>query len=323
MARRLGRVVDDPDASASGPAAAVSRGGGRLGLGRGRAGQLDEQPAAARGAGRERPGPRAPDHVDDAGVHALEGDRAMRQDRAGRRRPRRPCPGSRGRPATVAAGASDQPDGRPEDHAPACPRCRPGPWPGRTRSRAAGAPASSRRPGGRSGRTRCGSRPRCGPDEPRPGPAPPPTAPGAGRPGARAGAGDHVERQRRCRRCARRRARASRRRCCRSCRRGCSGCGWRVGAEAQPVRRGGGAAASSRTTPGSTRAVRASGSSDEHPVQVPGEVQDHAGADGVAGDRGARAPGGQRDAQLPGRPRGRRRPRRRRAGRRPARGTTR
>ena len=54
---------------------------------------------------------------------------------------------------------------------------------------------------------------------------------------------------------------------------------------------------SSRIAPGSTTAVRASGSTERHPVQVPGKVQHDAGADRVARDRGTAAAAGDRHAE--------------------------
>ena len=91
-------------------------------------------------------------------------------------------------------------------------------------------------------------------------------------------AGEHVEPDARCPRCGRSRARASRRRCCRSSRRSCSGCAWtgrgRTAARAA-------AAACCRaacTTPGSTARCAASGSIVEDPVEVPGDVDHDAGA---------------------------------------------
>ena len=54
------------------------------------------------------------------------------------------------------------------------------------------------------------------------------------------------------------------------------------------------------TTPGWTTAVRASGSIDDDPVEVPEGVDDDAGADGVAGDRGAGTAHGDRHAGGPG-----------------------
>ena len=100
----------------------------------------------------------------------------------------------------------------------------------------------------------------------------------------------------RCRRWCPRPPSASRTSCCRSCRRGCSGCGWTGrGRSVSPC----GAAASwsrSSTTPGWTTAVRASGSSATMPVHVAGEVQDHAGAGRLPGDRG---PAAARDTGTP------------------------
>ena len=121
------------------------------------AGQLDQQPALARGAAAAR----TPD----------------RAGRAPRRRCGRPCPrrppgraaaprpprrrpppstGSRGRPAGAPARPGPAGPSR-RGSGPACPRCRPARGRRRSRSPAAGARASSRTPGGRSGPARCGS----------------------------------------------------------------------------------------------------------------------------------------------------------------------
>ena len=159
------------------PAAAVSRAAAASASAGVAPGQLGQQPAAALGEVGNGPAP-APDHLDDAGVDALEGHRVHAAGPRRRRRRRRPCPGSRARP-----GRSPPAPGRagrsPPGPRPGCPRCRPGPGPGRRPAPGAGAPARSRSPGGRSGRTGSGSAPRAArTTASRPGTSP--TAPGAG-----------------------------------------------------------------------------------------------------------------------------------------------
>ena len=73
------------------------------------------------------------------------------------RRRRRPSRGSRARPGTACEGVGDQRARWRRGRGRACPRCRPAPGRRRSRARAAGAPGSSRTPGGRTGRARCGS----------------------------------------------------------------------------------------------------------------------------------------------------------------------
>ena len=196
-------------------------------------------------------------------------------------------------------GDRDQPHGRAEQRARRCPRCRPAPWPGRCPSRAAGAPGSSRRPAGRTGPARSagcrGARGRARRDRGRRparphrsaprtvGPVPSTTSSAstlsAVRPYATA-RGPHAllpiippSVARAC----------------------VEGSG--------PNRRPCGAAAFCRlaiTTPGSTRAVRASGSMSRIRLHVPREVEHHPGPDRVARDRGPSAARGQRDAQRRG-----------------------
>ena len=260
-------------------------------------GDLGEQPAAAGGQLRV-----AGDHAGDALVEPLAGDQSGAP--AGRvRRPRhRPSSGS---PAPPAPGP-----GRPRPGAPSrrarrrgCPRCRPGTGRSGGRSRAAGARRSSRTPGARSGRTRCG---RCR---------------GARRPGRGASTGgcgasvsvrlettgdvDHgaVGQQHGQRldvvdgAAVAQRPRAAGVVADHPADRA-AGVRRRVGAEPQP---GGTACCCSAacTTPGCTRAVRASRSSSSTRLRCRLVSTTMPGADRVAGDRGAGAAHRERRAGLP------------------------
>ena len=78
---------------------------------------------------------------------------------------------------------------------------------------------------------------------------------------------------------------------------GAAAVGRRVGAEAQPV----GPGRRLEVVEHHARLDRGRGPlrvQRQHPPEVPAQVHDHAGTDGVAGDRGAGAPGRHRDAQL-------------------------
>ena len=219
-------------------------------------------------------------------------------------------------------GVGDQPDRRAEHERRACPRCPPAPGRRRSRARAAGAPASSPTPAGRSGPARCGSVRQLAR---RPGARRSSSVPAGGaavEPQPLPGAGDDVEADDVVRRAAVAQGPraagvvadhpADRAAVVRA----------RVGAEPQAVRPG-------RRLQGGLHDARLDASPcaprrrrRQHPVQVPAGVEDDAGADGVAGDRRARAPRGERHAEGAADLERRRRSRRRAAaGRRPAAGT--
>ena len=153
------------------------------------AGQLDDQPAVAARQVGDDGGRDVAQPLHDPGVQALDGGGAVRQQRRAWRRRRRPSSGSRARPARGTGRRRPAGRWRPAP-ARACPRCRPAPGRRRSRARAAGAPASSRTPGGRTGRARCGS----SPGRRRPGRRRSPRTPGAG---GRAGAEPQPRRRRR------------------------------------------------------------------------------------------------------------------------------
>ena len=128
-------------------------------LGRRGPAHLDDQPPGAGRAARGRAPPcRGPPR---------RGARPAPPRRAGRaraapapRRPRPPCPGTRApRPRRRPRPAPGRRSRRAP--CPGSPLCRPASGPGACRARAAGAPASSRRPAGRTCRARYGSSPRC------------------------------------------------------------------------------------------------------------------------------------------------------------------
>ena len=204
-------------------------------------------------------------HAGDPLVEALAGDqRVLQQGGYGVRRVGHRRVAEHGQRAERSV--LDQAHGRVEDHAQGALGADEEPVEPAAVLRAAGARRSSPRPGGRSGRTRCGRRSRCW--------------------STRACRSSVVESSaaivleplfewrtttsrrraapsapRRCRRCGRSRAPASRRRCCRSSRRSCSGCGSTGRGRTAGPRAAASFCRPACTTPGCTSAVRASRSS--------------------------------------------------------------
>ncbi len=290
---RLGRVGEDPAGQRVAAGLGDQPAGGRLGLGRGRAGQLDQQPAAPLGQLRHGPAP-APDHLDDAGVDALAGPPAAAAGPCRRRRPPWPCPGSRARPARPRPGPG--PAGR---------------WPARTTARVPSLPARARaRSPPRSGQqvlqlvagVLAGEAAELGPDGGQVGPdhlLQPRDGGGAARAGpqALAGATDHLQLQDVVGGAAVGQGPRPAGVVADHPAEGAAAVGRRVGPEAQPV----GPGRRLEVVEHHARLDRGRGRlrvQRQHPPEVPAQVHDHAGTDGVAGDRGAGAPGRQRDAQL-------------------------
>ena len=187
------------------------------------------------------------------------------------------------------------------DHAPGCPRCRPGTGRRRSGSRAAGAAGCSPRPGDRSGRTRSGSCPGWRP------PASAAVAPTAepspvavrAELDPLAGPGHHLQRDHVVGGLAVAQSARTAGVVADHAADGAPVVGGRVGPEPQPVRGGRRPAAPPAPRRAATRAVRASGSMREDRVQVPGDVDDQTRPDRVPGARRARSPGGHRQPDCP------------------------
>ena len=279
-------------ASASRPAVGDQPAGGRLGRGRGRAGQLDQQPAAPLGQLRHGPSP-PPDHLDDAGVDALEGHRPPRQDRAH----------GVGRRGHVRVAEHDQhgrgrdpyqPDVCLKDHGQGALAAGQGPGQVAAPLRQqvlqlvagvlAGEAAELGPDGGQVGPDHL-LQPRDGGDAARAGPQ------------ALAGATDHLQLQDVVGGAAVGQGPRPAGVVADHPAQGAAAVGRGVGAEAQPVGPG-------RRLEVVEHHARLDGGRGplrvqrQHPPEVPAQVHDHAGTDGVAGDRGAGTPGRHRDAEL-------------------------
>ncbi len=288
---RLGRPRHQPYVDRAGVARHPV--GRRTGLLDRRTGHLGEQPAGAAGQVRHRPPP-GPDHVDDPGVEPLAGDqRVVQQRRHGIRGLEHVRVAEhRQRPGGCVL---DEPDGGAGDDAEGALAADQEPVEAAAALRQqvlqgvagdlAGEPAEAGADGGQvvgdQGVEPVVQR-----------------GPGAVEPAAVGG--EHVERDRRCRRSGRSRAHASRRRCCRPSRRWCSGCGSRGRG------RSAGRAALAAfwrvacTVPGCDGRGARLGVDRQHPVQVPRGVDHDAGAHGVAGDRRTGSAHGQRGPGVPG-----------------------